>query len=218
VNEHRKPSKEELLEELESIRASLLPEGEDKSAKFTSDNSPEVPLSATQKRRAIEQGQIQQHLQGKVSTATLPQSSTPDADPAVNLSNNGNPAAMTKSQSPESTTLSANQQSLFDDSEVPAEQSEDNPAALTKSENPFLPKHMKERLEKEKSLYQQEIDAASPIASVKTANTSLNEEQYKHIVDELVAQYLPQIEQDLRRKLHLQIELLQSEENKTTST
>ncbi len=65
------------------------------------------------------------------------------------------------------------------------------------SENPFLPKHIRERLNGAVGLPGHEMPDTQPpsvIAPTAEATTTL--------VDQLVAQYLPIIEAELRRKLH----------------
>ena len=78
-------------------------------------------------------------------------------------------------------------------------------AQQAKEENPFLPKHIRERLDKEKqSLKKLQSQANEGLSSVSATPSASLEEQ--KIVDDLVAKYLPQIEKELREKLLKQVQ------------
>ncbi len=172
----------------------------------------------------------------------IPASETPTMEvPAINdlvLAQNTQPArGSPKVLSPK---VLPGQQSLFDDnivpeSQVPAERIEKAPplkAAAVKPlvENPFLPAHIKAKLERERTLYEQEINAAvqtnsaryypakvpapapapeEPVAakteyhpaSKHTPTHAGLDAEHEALIDEVVSEYLPQIEAKLRKRL-----------------
>lgn len=90
-------------------------------------------------------------------------------------------------------------------------------AAATKPlvENPFLPAHIKAKLERERSLYEQEINAAvqtnsaryfpkpvpGPVGSVTPKTEKAPRSEHEALIDEIVKEYLPKIEAKLRERL-----------------
>jgi len=235
----RKPNRQELLKELESIRASLLPEntpsGEAPAAAptkppktnsliaydndFVHDDYTLDLSGIIQKEDTVTDIQVPNQTEANPA-ASKPQSKTKDVNTSVA------PAASTPKNAPASTEQDASQrdnqdpmtsalpgqQSLFDSSdgeeapspspkspetstisEAPALSADDSAIA---KENPFLPKHVKDRLEKERSLYQKEMDAAAKYQTPAKPSSSDNA-----LIDELVKLYLPKIEADLRRRL-----------------
>lgn len=88
--------------------------------------------------------------------------------------------------------------------------------AVTSDDNPFLPAHLRERLNKSKSSLLEEIARSSESLDASTAllrnfgqgsqptqhaRPQNSEAHYQDIVDTLVAKYLPLIEADLRQRL-----------------
>lgn len=126
------------------------------------------------------------------------------------------------------------QQSLFDDTVVPAQEAAPVSAQKVKPvnvrppvkapitppkpvENPFLPQHIKAKLERERTLYEQEINAAvqtnsakhfypssaKPLSRVEPMAVAEKPAVTEHekLIDELVSEYLPKIEAALRERL-----------------
>ncbi len=95
--------------------------------------------------------------------------------------------------------------------------SSNNPAKAPMDENPFLPKHLRERLNKSKSNLMEDIarstdalNASSAFLRNYSAPTEASEPKsgssnvrssHKELIDSLVAQYLPIIEAELRKRL-----------------
>ena len=70
--------------------------------------------------------------------------------------------------------------------------------ALPADENPFLPKHIRDRLQGNKP----HLGMQSFIPPELSAKTSKQQMQTRALVDELVTEYLPKIEAELRQRLH----------------
>ncbi len=199
------PSREELLNELVSIRDSLLPENDkahsasDKPpSALTKKNEPLHTLSKpTQTETTHDKDEIMDPLPGQQSLFDENAKKNSEAakkKPATELK---------KAQKSPSIASEAN---------------------TPERENPFLPHHIKQKLEKEKLLYQQEINKQNnlqsagtlapksmpkitsasptkPLTSNITKNAMELMEVDEALVDELVEFYLPKIEQDLRQRL-----------------
>ena len=99
------------------------------------------------------------------------------------------------------------QQSLFSsgDSE---HKSRSRPTA--RGENPFLPKHIRDRLDERRQALADDIAQASAFFPVRQdakqdsksqAKPRIDQDAHQALVDELVAQYLPRIERELRMRL-----------------
>lgn len=183
TTKNRKATRQELLEELESIRAYL--GGDDASTSLDTD----APVITEQRSSTTENNAYQ-------------------ANKIISDSNSNSEADITTAPQQPSNAMKPlpGQQSLF---EAPLEKQTSEPEAAIKnpvSENPFLPKHIREKLDREKSRYQQNQDLQknyqqnkAPVSHRSTdAHTSTADEA---LIDELVAMYLPKIEEDLRQKL-----------------
>jgi len=195
----RKPSPEELLHELESIRDSLIQE-DDGHGSSNNDNANTDSSAVTQERPAITDDDIPDdedydYLLDIPDNTDENSGKTPTVNPAEKPS--------------DALDVLPGQQSLFSENEsANLGQGSDTSALIDNEEtfgkatgeNPFLPKHMKDRLEKEKSLYQREIDAATKIPGLNPYVGKPDAEQA--LINELVKLYLPQIEEELRRRLH----------------
>lgn len=199
------PSREELLNELVSIRDSLLPESDkahptvDKpsSALTKTIEPPHSPTNPTQTETTHDKDEIMDPLPGQQSL--FDENAKKISDAAKK-----NPAAEPK-KAPKSPNTASE-------------------ANTTERENPFLPHHIKQKLEKEKLLYQQEINkqnnlqsvstlaaksmppilpgsTSSPLTSNITKNAMELMDVDEALVDELVEIYLPKIEQDLRQRI-----------------
>lgn len=199
------PSREELLNELVSIRDSLLPESD--KAHSTSDKAssaltktyepPHSPAKPTQTETTHDKDEIMDPLPGQQSLFDE------NAKKIADAAKKNSASEQKKSQKSPSTAREAN---------------------TTERENPFLPHHIKQKLEKEKFLYQQEINKQNNLQSVSalaaksmppimpaspsrslssniTKNAMELMEVDEALVDELVEIYLPKIEQDLRQRL-----------------
>ena len=158
-NDSRKPSRKELLQELESIRASLLPEsGEEKpgAARET------MEKAITQERPAITEEEIEKDIEEYEYSLTIPsdkaeqkRAGADDTEMADNAHQEKS-SNTTKTTNEKPMTVLPGQQSLFDDNDT--KPSAHNKTAVqavdkksvdntqqekpkTNSENPFLPKH-----------------------------------------------------------------------------
>ena len=221
-NEHR-PTRQDFLAELESIRDSLR-EGFDE----TSAKKPSIagkPLANNYTKQSA--------------------SKKPAADKDKKPSSKPNPLRTSTQQhdqtSETATTIMTDkplpgQRSLFDeyeeeiravhkylddsdtkDSQYRAQSSSNN-IDIAKDENPFLPQHIKDRLSKEREYFQQiQSEAQESLTPTKSASSSpstpiaphqttpIGELPISHdeqkLIDEMVAKYLPIIENDLRERL-----------------
>ncbi|MFT5085005.1 MAG: hypothetical protein ACI9Y1_003062 [Lentisphaeria bacterium] len=81
--------------------------------------------------------------------------------------------------------------------------SESPTVELSLGENPFLPHHIKERLAQEKLHYQKDLEEVTRINASKMQPKQNKE--HDGVIDELVAMYLPRIEQELRRRLRAKL-------------
>jgi len=77
------------------------------------------------------------------------------------------------------------------------------------SDNPFLPEHIRHRLNSYSGLILEEPlitahqkPSAQPIKEPQTQSTILQQQDSEQIIDRLVAQYLPKIELELRKELY----------------
>lgn len=213
-----KPSKQELLRELESIRDSLLPEGGTTAAAMN------TSLSNTQRTPVIKNPSFDTeeydyalnipavteptknyHLPAATRTPA-PLAPQPEPEPLPEALMNVNDAAPTQEDLPMNTL--PGQQSLFDTQEMQLEiekpvSSKQTPVPATPKaavENPFLPKHIKDKLDKERLLYQQEVNAPSYFRPSSTTNHVPKSAEEK-LIDDLVNSYLPKIKEELRRRL-----------------
>lgn len=203
-NESRKPSRKELLAELESIHASLI----------------EISATATEQARnpwpdpPDNDKPLPDHLTKSVeferALRARPQAPEFKIQPEQNNPTNFKASPqqeqnMSLKPAKESTVLPG-QQSLFD---ILPEETAPRTSGTAKSlkkevspanvENPFLPSHVKERLAQEKQHYQQDLESVAKLSF--GMSNSLSSAQCEELVDTLVAQYLPKIEQDLRNEL-----------------
>lgn len=216
----RKPSRAELLKELESIRTSLMEEslGTDSDELISEDLTRKNSLEETSPMPKPKTEQLDEHDY----LLDIPE---PSSDTSRNNSESDildpESSPPTNPKKDDNMTVLPGQQSLFEEpnSSKTKEQVQEftekaeNPEILEeeeKAENPFLPKHVKDRLEKERALYQKEIDEASK-ASGLTTKIPKSENQHA-IVDELVAMYLPKIEQELRERLKRRLKSLSEED------
>ena len=196
----KKPSRKELIRELESIRSSLLDDirSDPTTNSATRNNVPNVKSNSnsgntealTRTQQATTPSQLLKNQEQEVKRPSL----------------ENNPPPL------------PGQQSLFGETEdaksanslVSETESRDLPYARKrdakekKIENPFLPNHIRERLNREKKGLQElqalELDQA-PLRSP------------DELVDQLVAKYLPVIEHDLRKKLTEMLNKNPEEEN-----
>ncbi len=136
----------------------------------------------------------------------------------------------TMDEKPDYSEPSPGQQSLFEQPPLTKKEArtpkEDNPAktftpASGSGENPFLPKHIRERLSKGRSTIMDELmQVGDSLSRDKThfppppANTDApahptpvlhSSKQTDRIVEELVAEYLPRMEAELRKRLREQL-------------
>ena len=96
----------------------------------------------------------------------------------------------TTHERPDLTSALEGQQSLFEEPDLISAELQDRG---TQAENPFLPSHIKERLNKEKtSLQNLQNEALKHLAG--QTNTD-------HLIDEIINQFMPEIEAELRRRL-----------------
>lgn len=228
----RKPSREDLLKELEAIRTSLLPERQTQGAEGKNNNVEKNDAFCGFGQQTLNaQPHHCEDLSALDSTLAITQErpAVPDEitggaefDYLVNIPDSQHeapPRAPEKSpydkkssnhQDPATMNALPGQQSLFESSEMTGRRksadshsgqrgSEPSPGVEDQAENPFLPKHVKDRLQKEKSLYQKEIDAATRLPGLNPYASKPDE--HDALVDELVKIYLPKIEQDLRKRL-----------------
>ncbi len=193
-NKSHKPSREEMLTELESIRSSLLCGDEDG---IREDDNDDIDSSDSAVPPASDLAETQR--MPIITPEQLDEESTPSA-------NNEKAPAM---------TVLPGQQSLFDEEKKEKQAAEAEAAAAAKEteasqektterENPFLPKAIKQRLEMERSLYEREISEHTPLSKV--ATPAPDKTPQDALIDELVKRYLPKIEQELRERLREQLE------------
>lgn len=196
-----KPTPKELLKELEAIHASLLP---DTATGKQSPGQAVRPSMATKRTPTSEEISTREHADMPIHTSL---------DVGRDL---------TEQQSAASMTVLPGQQSLFEESDTSnntssksntviedvqehtANQLHDSPKHDADAENPFLPKHIKDRLDRERSLYQKEIDAAAKLQT--SSSQSQEPEDGDALIDDLVKTYLPQIEHELRLRLKESLE------------
>lgn len=114
------------------------------------------------------------------------------------------------------------QQSLFDDAKIPTAATpkikpekkspakpvppppaKEAPTGNTKTENPFLPAHIRERLNRnhEQSVLQELAQVGDALAKSDTALARGLSGEECALIDALVARYLPEIERELRKQL-----------------
>lgn len=173
-------------------------------------NAPDGPQVAdTQKLSLAEATPIatsnEQSVEAIKSSPKTPEHSQPKTTAA-----NGSPAAKLAA----APKAHATQQSFSLEGIAPT-MTAPKPAA-TSDDNPFLPAHLRERLNKSKSSLLEEIarsseslDASTALLrnfgqgnqTVQQARPQNSEAHYQDIVDTLVAKYLPLIEADLRQRL-----------------
>ncbi len=224
-NKSHKPSREDLLHELESIRKSLLEDslelvdeanetgevGDHTSPKTSSNKKHTENVSQTSSPKAEQKADA---IDESDYLLDIPEPETPESEAEIVTT-----AQQQKSIQSENMTVLPGQQSLFEDattSDTPTSTHEtiqvlkkdiEKAEAHTeqKVENPFLPKHVKDKLERERTLYQKEIDEATKVSGLTQNMDKLIDD--KTLVDELVALYLPKIEQDLRERLKQRLNL-----------
>ncbi len=214
TNNSHKPSKEELLNELESIRTSLLPEGKDKTVSdeppfedlaitreflittpeaesITNSDDPNIPTLEKESPMTVLPGQ--QSLFGEDTKK-----------PADKTQNEVDPAP-TDSSEDINESAAPTPEDIAETQEHPAIEEEPSSSAelsdTQERENPFLPRHIKQKLEKEKSLYQQQLSETAPITPVIPNVARKTPQDNESLIDELVDAYLPKIEQELRQRL-----------------
>ncbi len=197
-NKSRKPSREELLNELESIRSSLLSSDSESDTIDHNENEPRTESSAAE------------------STSPSPELAETQRMPIITPEklNDTNPFSPNNEKASDMTVLPG-QQSLFDEekkekqaAETEATTTEETEAShepTTERENPFLPKHIKQRLEMERSLYEREISEHTPLPKKAMPSPSTEQSPQEVLIDELVQRYLPKIEQELRERLREQL-------------
>ncbi|MFL0801645.1 MAG: hypothetical protein K6L80_14425 [Agarilytica sp.] len=217
TNNSHKPSKEELLNELESIRTSLLPEGKDRIASGA-DNEPPFEDLAITREFLITTPEAESPsdsddpniptLEKESLMTVLPgQQSLFGEDAKKSADKTQNEADLTSADDTEDTSGSTvvTPEQIAETQEHPAiEEEPAAPAELSDTqerENPFLPRHIKQKLEKEKSLYQQQLSETAPITPVVPATHRQTAQDNDALIDELVGAYLPKIEQELRQRL-----------------
>lgn len=174
-----KPSKQELLAELESIRSSLI-------------------------ETATLAKQTQNFTPGGTKLAAPTQTSLNSASSEAEVLEHTMPV---KPEDESQAHVLPGQQSLFDmvtEEDKNPSLSAPLEAQTAKPENPFLPQHVKERLAKEKEYYQRELESVTKLSF--GMKHSLSPQQCEAVVDALVARYLPKIEEDLRNELHKLLE------------
>ncbi len=211
TNNSHKPSKEELLNELESIRTSLLPEGKEKSA---SDEPPFEDLAIT-REFLITIPEAESNLGSDTPDIPTLEKENPmtvlpgqqslfgeDAKKSAKTTQSGADAISTDDAASITETETPATEQIVETQEHPAIEEEQLAAPelsdTQERENPFLPRHIKQKLEKEKSLYQQQLSETAPIAPIPSRKASHDNEA---LIDELVGAYLPKIEQELRQRL-----------------
>lgn len=205
-----KPTPKELLKELEAIHASLLPDDG----------------ATAEKNLQRNKGQTAQTPKAKTQIPTTPASKEVPLREHDNVSQaipSEADCESTRQESTGSMTVLPGQQSLFEEANSASnsqpnysvevetqQQSSEIKTQDSNLENPFLPKHVKERLDRERSLYQKEIDAA---AKLQNPNAPLSDiEDHDSLIDELVKLYLPQIEHELRLRLKKSLEKAEKRE------
>jgi len=101
------------------------------------------------------------------------------------------------------------QQSLFDE-QAAENHLEHSEAHTEKGENPFLPQHIRERLSKNKASMMEDLAHVGETLSrhKKDKQEAATEAQHQ-LIDELVAKYLPEIEKELRERLHQSLQKIQ---------
>lgn len=178
----KKPTRKELLEELESIRASLIEIDElsepldpnnTKTITPEEDTESTMPLNPSDENAKALPGQ--QSLFDSI-----------DSIDSADCIEQETPAATAAGDETVATDLLT---------AVPAKPK----SQAEEVENPFLPKHVKERLAQEKQFYQRDLESVTKLSFA--MKNSMSTAQCEAIVDALVAQYLPKIEEDLRTEL-----------------
>ncbi len=220
TNNSHKPSKEELLNELESIRTSLLPEGRDKTGTSKTSASEEASFEdlAITREFLITMPEAESSSDSDATNIPTLEKESPmtvlpgqqslfgeDAKKAAHKSQNEVNAVSADDTGDINTSEASDPEQLAETHEHPAiEEEAPAPAELSDTqerENPFLPRHIKQKLEKEKSLYQQQLSETAPITPVIPATARKASQDNEALIDELVGAYLPKIEQELRQRL-----------------
>ncbi len=239
-----KPSKQALLDELETIRTSLMPEdGAEHSdeepiqlteADMVIESDFESELDATREMPIIETGAPDENLDFELDIPDSDDESEPtqEQENPVHVLPGQQSLFEEKGSSKDKSSNEDNNLSQGKDSPS-REQTPDRSTKVTPdkadkteaaAENPFLPRHIKQKLEKEKSLYQQQLNEATPIqptsaqrlaaskkidaesgATPVTTTPATTPTSTDTLIDELVDEHLPQIEQELRRRLRARL-------------
>lgn len=225
-DDSNKPTRDELLQELESIRETLLPAGlqaesTQASASSETDKNSQFPGDVTRPRDAVS------------DTTNAPTSETLDnaisevealTDQIIPSNNNKDhpmnvlPGQQSLFDEEKKAAAAANASAEDAPSAEPASSEEAHPAAASApKENPFLPRHIKQKLEKEKSLYQQQVEEGVTLSkatkSQPATNASSSITEDEALIDELVAEYLPKIEETLKQRLREKLQ--QTDESKS---
>lgn len=98
------------------------------------------------------------------------------------------------------------QQSLFDEPEPNGKHTTLKPAPSSIPENPFLPNHIRQRLQSNRTQLMQELAAISSQANSRQPAKSKNiDARVEQLVDEIVSSKIESIEQELRERLRILI-------------
>lgn len=76
---------------------------------------------------------------------------------------------------------------------------------IARGENPFLPKHIRDRLQERRQMLADDIAQASSFFPRRSASAPIPAE-HQQLIDDVIADYLPRIERDLRRRLQQLLE------------
>lgn len=232
TKEPSKPTKKDLLTELEDIKMSLEREvfgdllGENPQTNDTTAPPVDTSPSAQPSPQPAESGEL---AASELSTLALPEEETrSDMDKVIEEEQSAPHDASAKASPPAKSAKTANssQQSLFDapgagetSRQKNTPQPRKNPTTVItpvtdkkNTENPFLPAHIRERLSRnqEQSVIQDLVQVGDALSrqEARAESTMLTaglSDDEKLLIDAVVAKYLPEIERELRRKLAEQL-------------
>lgn len=203
-----KPTRKDLLQELESIYRSLVADGEELVASgalpslVTETDGTEATAYAVPANNKIANNKISDDKTSNNKISHNKKADALHAGPAGQQSLFVSDQLRTPSLGISSVTAVEPEENTVDESKD---------ETVTVLENPFLPRHVRERLEQERSLYEREIEAASRMQT-KYRKSETPYHKYQGLVDDVVAQFMPRIEADLRLRLQ---KLLIAETDKT---
>jgi hypothetical protein len=192
-------TKDDLLRELESLRLQL--ENAKEDAKNGGALDDDIPILLDKVEQVV---------------AAAPEDATPEAtaDDAAALQAAYHEAAeqtltSEPAEEPEPPTKEATARSQADKASPASGHTAAPARPVARGENPFLPKHIRDRLNERRQALADDIAQAGSFFPSKpatsTRGTVSDTDDYETIVDELVAEYLPRLERDLRARLLKQV-------------